>query len=220
MSETVVGRVHSRTDEYDSHHMLPRGVRIYGQGVVLLDCLKLSSTMPSLHHSLHPALRTWFEGEPHTIMVGLDATGVNNVCMAISRSVTTPYTILDIPPAELATTLRKLGALRWPLIRGWDAFDVAFPRTESIRSATEWIKAMYDDVVNGHMSWYDPHVSVDEDGDIMFEWWNEDKALTVYVSAEGARYIKGWGLDAETDMEDGEDPTPEMRRELWAWLVD
>jgi hypothetical protein len=102
----------------------------------------------------------------------------------------------------------------------WNAYDVAAPNPNAVRRAMLWIEQMYEDALALGEEWHSPHVAADEDGDVMFEWWNEDKALTVYVSENDVRYIKGWGLNIETEMEDGEATTPERRRMLWTWLLD
>jgi hypothetical protein len=114
--------------------------------------------------------------------------------------------------------LRRVNDLRtWP--DGWNGYDVSAPNSEAIGHAMVWITQMYRDALAENGTWYAPQVAADEDGDVMFEWWNREKALTVYVSNDDVRYIKGWGLDAESEMEDGEPTTPEIRRTLWTWLI-
>lgn len=102
---------------------------------------------------------------------------------------------------------------------GWDGYDAAALNHNALARALRWIRDMHYDALTTGEEWSAPHVALDEDGDIMFEWWNEDKALTIYVSEDEVSYIKGWGLNIETDMEDGEATTPERRRELWDWLM-
>lgn len=48
--------------------------------------------------------------------------------------------------------------------------------------------------------WRRPHISSTEAGEVVFEWWNKDRNLTLYFSDEGAEYIEVWGPDMDNDM--------------------
>lgn len=100
----------------------------------------------------------------------------------------------------------------------WDGYGSPSPKPESVEAARSWLDLMRENA-QGISDWAEPHISSDEHGDVAFEWWNENKALTVYVSEDEATYIKGWGLNIEHDMEDGEINTSEDRCNLWRWLV-
>ncbi len=135
---------------------------------------------------------------------------------ASSPSLTASSEDMRIGFAETFSRVRDL--LNWD--KGWNGYDAAAPKPAAVGEATLWIARMYRDALAVRGEWHVPQIAADEDGDVMFEWWNGDKALTVYVSEDEVRYIKGWGLDAENEMEDGSPATPERRRALWAWLVD
>jgi hypothetical protein len=166
----------------------------------------------------HWGLQEW-DREGIAVWVNLDATGATIMDPASNRRLTTPHLAIDSIPVELAATMVELDTLKW-LSLGLDDYDVVAPKMDAIARAKTWIRAMYEDSTRMRAPWHEPDVGVDEDGDIMFEWWNREKALTVYLSENGARYIKGWGIDVETDMEDGEASTSEIRRALWTWLLD
>lgn len=117
-----------------------------------------------------------------------------------------------------AKTTDDLDALR-ELPEDWNGYDVEAPNPYAIERARMWIRQMHEDVEAIGRRWHNPHVAPAEEGDVMFEWWNGDKALTVYVSGDDVNYIIGWGPNLETDMEDGEATTSERRRKLWAWLT-
>lgn len=165
----------------------------------------------------HWVLQGWGPGG----MVGWlspDATGVTVIDLARYRHLTMYHLAVDTLPIELDKTMAKINALKQsPHTCGDDAI---LPETDSVFRAKEWIREIYEDVTRVEAPWHKPHVAVDEDGEIMFEWWNREKALTVYVSQNEARYIKGWGIDIENEMEDGEASTSEIRRMLWKWLID
>jgi hypothetical protein len=50
-------------------------------------------------------------------------------------------------------------------------------------------------------------------------WWNDPRKLTVYCTAEDANYVKVWGPDMVTQMEDGDATSPAARQQLWKHLL-
>lgn len=119
----------------------------------------------------------------------------------------------------LDETLDQLAKLKtWE--RGWNGYDVDAPNLESIRAAELWIKKMYNDVFFSLKSWQSPHITASEDGEVLFEWWHGDKGLSVYIESSSRTYfIKDWGPDIVSQMEDGEANSSNIRRNLWSWLV-
>jgi hypothetical protein len=120
------------------------------------------------------------------------------------------------PLAALSIRIGKL--LRWP--KEWDGYRVA-PSRDAAEHAFSWIKSLYEELSTRGERWHTPNVTADEDGDVMFEWWNDATGvgLTIYVSEESATYLIAWGTSMTNDMEDGEATTPENRRELWTRLT-
>lgn len=165
-----------------------------------------------------PALWGWnFEGP--SMLVDLEATGAFSIASYLLPHVTRDFSTMRALPADLFDTIGQIDALK-DLPEGWNGHDVAAPKIEAIQDATEWIEQMYEDVLRSELAWRKPHVAADENGDVTFEWWNGDKGLTIYVSANGSvSYLKDWGPDIVDDMEDGPVSTSEKRREMWAWFV-
>lgn len=62
-----------------------------------------------------------------------------------------------------------------------------------------------------------PLLSSDENGRPTLEWWHEGRKLTVYI--EKAVFVKAWGPNVITEMEDGEIETVQDVKDLQAWLV-
>lgn len=93
------------------------------------------------------------------------------------------------------------------------------PNIRSVVQATRWIHRMYENVRLLGKSWVDPLVTVDEFGDIVFEWWHKGRKITVYVTPELVEYIKVSGPDMHSDMEDGELRTRQDHQDLWNWLT-
>lgn len=81
----------------------------------------------------------------------------------------------------------------WIESEGWER--------PSSRTRTEAIDLI------GSCSWLpifaEPNVTTSPEGRIVFEWWNMERKLTIYVGDEGYEYIKVWGSDMDDEMEDG-----------------
>lgn len=164
------------------------------------------------------ALWGWDAGGP-SMLVYLGATGATMVAPQVLPRVTGPHSALRFLPADLEGTYADIDALK-DLEAGWNGYNVAAPKIEAIHDATEWIGLIYENILRSGFTWHKPHVAADENGDVTFEWWNGDKGLTIYVSADGSvSYLKDWGLDMVDDMEDGPVSNPEEFRDIWAWLV-
>lgn len=86
------------------------------------------------------------------------------------------------------------------------------------KTALAWIEEMYRTALESSGKWIDPHVSQDNGENIVFEWWKGNKELTVYVSSESKEYLKVWGADIFSEMEDG-DIDKENSQALWRWLT-
>jgi hypothetical protein len=109
--------------------------------------------------------------------------------------------------------------LTWP--EEWDGYQVA-PSLDAVRHAHLWIQSLYEDVEDvstGSQAWVDPLVVADAHRNVVFEWLKDNNRLVVYVSPHRVEYLKVWGPDIWTDMEDGTVETPEERWALWRWLM-
>jgi hypothetical protein len=120
-----------------------------------------------------------------------------------------------------ASRLReKLESLR-SLPENWDGFDSAAPNGEAIDNAAVLMQELYDAAVDTELPWIRPHISASEDGSVLLEWWSATKKLSLYVASEECTYIKVWGLNVETEMDDGQvqDFSADLEA-LWRWLSD
>ncbi len=120
-------------------------------------------------------------------------------------------------PDLLSEVERNLSDLSgWPA--GWNGYDAARPNPASIAHAQAWVTELYRDIRPA--LWIRPHVVADADGDVVFEWWNGRKKLTVYVTPNTVEYVKVAGPDIASDMEDGTVGVDCDRLDLWHWLLD
>jgi len=83
----------------------------------------------------------------------------------------------------------------------------------------EWLKLLRTSVVLDKMWWREPLVNLSIDSEIVFEWWHENKKLTVYVLGNNVEYIKVWGTDIDNEMEDGSVTSSPALTDLWKWLI-
>lgn len=87
----------------------------------------------------------------------------------------------------------------------WDGHGSPAPSRALLAEAKEAFALLHAGALARGVRWEAPHVGVNERGQITLEWWQGDRSLTVFVRAEDrVDYLKAWGKDIETEMEDGE----------------
>jgi hypothetical protein len=141
-------------------------------------------------------------------------SGRQNFAQVCGSSGSRTYSVYAPPLAALS--LRITSLLSWP--KEWDGYQMA-PSRESVTRAFRWIKDLYEDVPAMGEEWIDPLIGADAHGNVVFEWWEDHKKLTVYVTPTEVEYVKVSGPDIFSDMEDGEVEGVEDRRALWHWLT-
>ena len=102
----------------------------------------------------------------------------------------------------------------------WDGEGSSKPNIYSILKAKRWIGQMQADATDTGKGWEEPHIAPDENGDIAFEWWRDDRNLVVYVSQYMIDYLQVWGPNIEFQMLDGEIESREDNKKLWNWLTE
>jgi len=48
-----------------------------------------------------------------------------------------------------------------------------------------------------------PHMSISAHGEFIFTWWQGPRKLSIYCDEAEVEYLKTWGADVRTEMEDG-----------------
>ena len=121
-------------------------------------------------------------------------------------------------PVVSLSSQKKLRSLR-TLEANWDGFDSAAPKRQAVDEAISWISQLYGHALNTRLAWKDPNIGANEEGDVVLEWWHKTRKLTLYLTGSKAEYIKVWGMDIFSEMEDGVIASPGEFEPLWAWLV-
>lgn len=120
---------------------------------------------------------------------------------------------------DILDTISELwGILEWP--EDWNGHGAAKPSLPSIIRAKRWIVQIRADVISTGKPWWRPHVVPDQDGDIVFEWSNGVRTLSAYVSVDAVEYLKVWGSDIDSQMEEGKITSRKDNTSLWNWLTE
>lgn len=119
--------------------------------------------------------------------------------------------------AILPTLIEIHNLLTWP--DGWNGYDALAPKYEAVQYADHWIELFYQEVLASNQDWLEPNVTASAQGEVVFEWRLGKKGLTIYIGNQSAEYLKDWGADINTEMEDGSVNSPDLRISLWKWLM-
>lgn len=119
---------------------------------------------------------------------------------------------------DLLPVLRKIYDLL-TLPADWDGYDACAPSYSAVEYAHRWLRLLYCEVTISGQKWHDPVITASGESEVVFEWWVGSKKITIYIGNQSAEYVKVWGPDINTDMEDGQADSPEMRSSLWQWLM-
>lgn len=87
------------------------------------------------------------------------------------------------------------------VLQNTDPMDTSLSE-KTLDVATDWLQTTFE-TARKLGGWSSPHMSSTADGEIAFEWWKGERKLTLYLSDRGSEYIKVWGPDIETEMDDG-----------------
>lgn len=121
-------------------------------------------------------------------------------------TILTPVVI--IPETERPLTNRRLSEIFAPLASlndDWDGRGSLAPIPTVLAFARETLVLLQAGGLGRGVAWTEPHIGVNERGQITMEWWRRNRALTIFVRAEGeVDYLKSWGVNIVKDMEDGE----------------
>jgi hypothetical protein len=99
----------------------------------------------------------------------------------------------------------------------WDGYGSAAADPESVFEALSLIESFIEQSAAAGINWVDPHIGLNEDGHVVFEWWNAARKLTVYIAPGAVQYVSSWGPNIESQMAAG--PLEENQfAKQWRWL--
>jgi hypothetical protein len=91
------------------------------------------------------------------------------------------------------------------------------PHSEALRLAKSWAASLYREIKSQEKMWIAPHLTVQDGGDVVFEWWQGQKSLSVFVSVDEAWFLQSAGSNSE--QTEGDADTGEVRQSIWQWLT-
>jgi hypothetical protein len=103
-------------------------------------------------------------------------------------------------------------------IKQFKSSALQLPTTTIIR-AEEWLNCLEQVVISSQLRWLAPLINVSPNDEIVFEWWNGEKKLVIYIEEDSADYIQVWGADIDDEMSDGQANNIEKIDDLWHWLL-
>lgn len=165
--------------------------------------------------SARQATAEWYESDPvdvasrRTRTSGLYSISSLGLLAASTRAAKEPLI------EAINRRLDQLSAYQ----QGWDGQGSDAPSAEALANARQFLQEAFRSALRHSVSseWQRPHITANEDGQIVFEWWNGNRKLTLYLGSDNSSYIKSWGPHIINDMQDGEF-TPEEFGVHWAWL--
>jgi hypothetical protein len=110
----------------------------------------------------------------------------------------------------------RIASLVGDLEKDYESLYSSSPKT--IETAERLIEKLHSVALMNNLWWYDPLLNISFDNEIVLEWWNQSKKITIYVSEEVIDYIKVWGADIDNEMEDGSISLNEDLTDLWQWI--
>lgn len=124
-------------------------------------------------------------------------------------------------PVQILSLMNKIKQ-KEQLQDNWDGNGSLKPSTENTERAIEFLRRMFRYLSafdeKHPLHWKHPHVSVSEEGIIVFEWWHGNHKITIYNEKKSTNYLKVWGSDILANMDEGELHIPEDIISLWNWL--
>lgn len=89
-----------------------------------------------------------------------------------------------------------------------------------VQQARDWLVAFMSFVVQDEERWLEPHVTFDEEGSILFEWWMKvqyeliEKKLSVSIDTDECWYIRTY----KDQQCNGDAAQVELMDRMWEWL--
>lgn len=139
-----------------------------------------------------------------------------------------PSSVNGTEQTAVSESLRQVYALR-SLPLGWNGGDSLPPAAESVRYARHWLEAQWQQCQAEGVRWYAPNVTADAEGSVVFEWWAEDRTLSLYFvenaeesgGGRTAEYLKFGRRDGSLAglREQDTAETPEAATALMRWFA-
>ena len=100
----------------------------------------------------------------------------------------------------------------------WDGYGSSKTTPQIAAKARRTLIGFYDKYYPINL-FVEPFIVMNDEGEIVFEWWREHRKLTLYIG-DSSRFVKSWGPDIFADMDDGEleGNGEDIPDDLWRWI--
>jgi hypothetical protein len=154
----------------------------------------------------------------------------SNSAKYASKAATPTYTHLDVfgKTIELASKIKEKNELKESFLclndmqhwkNNWDEHGADSPKKRAISKAENLIKTLYKFIENFRYEWISPNITGSSSGEVVLEWWKNQKKITIYLSSTQILYIKVCNENVD-DMEDGTLTLDvDSISQLWEWLI-
>ena len=71
----------------------------------------------------------------------------------------------------------------------WDGYGSLGANADSVFEAIDSLDTMIELGAQAGINWVDPHIGLNEEGHVIFEWWNGARKLTIYLVPGAHEYV-------------------------------
>jgi hypothetical protein len=137
----------------------------------------------------------------------------------VGRQIIASYDYLPCFSKAISTLPIEADPLPDFVIEAFDTLNTIAtpPEPEALRLSKSWANSLYSEIKTQKGIWIDPHLTVQDGGDVVFEWWHEHKSLSVYISVDEIWFLQSAGPNSE--QTEGDASTVEVRQSIWQWLT-
>ena len=90
----------------------------------------------------------------------------------------------------------------------------------ALMRARWWLETFSELLAVRRLPFLPPHITVNPEEEVVFEWWREERKLTMYATREDLQYVRVWGVDISDDMDHGLLDSTKKAESTWRWLLD
>lgn len=124
----------------------------------------------------------------------------------------------DLSRLLLQPVLDRLASLR-KFQPNWDGRGGQVASKHLLSYVEHLVNNYYQISASTGFGWSNPALNLDEDGRLVMEWWRGLKKLTLYLAAaEKPIFVRVWGDDIDTEMDDGTLAAVDDFAKLWVFL--
>jgi hypothetical protein len=93
-------------------------------------------------------------------------------------------------------------------------------RTRTLHTTFKLLARLFEIAQKNDLWWGLPLINVGFDSEVILEWWHKDRKLDFDILSSNIDYMKVWGADIDSEMEDGSITINEsVLTSLWKWIA-